>query len=143
MRRALFPGSFNPFTIGHLDIVHRGLDLFDEVIIAVGTNQDKPAADYEARLAQINTSITHDRVRVTCYTGLTADYCKEVDAQFILRGLRNAQDMEYEYAIAEANRHLTGIETVCLLAKGEHRFLSSSIVRDIDRNGGDTSNLLP
>lgn len=145
MKRALFPGSFDPITNGHYDIIKRGIDLFDEIIIAIGVNADKKYMfSLEDRQQFIEKAFKHeDKVKVMTYEGLTIDFCKKVDAQFILRGLRNPADFEFEKAIAHTNRKLSKIETVFLLTAADTSFISSSIVRDVIRNGGDYSVLVP
>ena len=117
MKRALFPGSFDPFTVGHLDIVERGVKIFDEIIIGIGKNSEKKYMfSLEQRLAFINTCFEHNtRISVAAYDGLTIDFCREIEAEFILRGVRNNGDFEFEKAIARTNRHLSDIETVFLL----------------------------
>ena len=145
MRRAIFPGSFDPLTLGHHDIIMRGITLFDELIIAVGINADKSYMfDLEQRLGFITQSfIDHPTIKVMTYEGLTVDFCEKVEADFILRGLRNPADFEFEKAIAHTNRKLSEIETVFLLTSSGKSYISSSIVRDVIRNGGDYSGLVP
>ncbi|WP_111684427.1 pantetheine-phosphate adenylyltransferase [Winogradskyella tangerina] len=145
MKRAIFPGSFDPITLGHYDIIKRGVKLFDEVIVAIGINADKKYMfTLEERKKFIEDAFKHQpKVKVTTYSGLTVDYCKEVDAKFILRGLRNPADFEFEKAIAHTNRKLSKIETVFLLTASKTSFISSSIVRDVIRNNGDYSVLVP
>jgi len=145
MRRAIFPGSFDPLTLGHHDIIKRGITLFDEVIIAIGVNADKKYMfSLEERMHFISEAFKDEpKIKVQTYKGLTVDFCKEVDADFILRGLRNPADFEFEKAIAHTNRSLTEIETVFLLTSSGKSFISSSIVRDVIRNGGDYSGLVP
>jgi len=145
MKRALFPGSFDPITNGHYDIIKRGIKLFDEVIIAIGVNADKKYMfSLEERKAFIENAFKdHKKIKVTTYQGLTTDFCKKVDAQFILRGLRNPADFEFEKAIAHTNRKLSKIETVFLLTAAQTSFISSSIVRDVIRNHGDYTQLVP
>ena len=145
MKRATFPGSFDPITLGHTDIINRALPLFDEIIIAVGINADKKYMfSMEERLNFIKESyIDIPKVKVETYSGLTIDFCKKIDADFILRGLRNPADFEFEKAIAQTNRKLSKIETVFLLTSSDTSFISSSIVRDVLRNGGDISSLVP
>lgn len=145
MKRAIFPGSFDPITIGHVDIIHRGLNIFDEIIIAIGINSDKK---YMFPLNQRKSFIedtfkNESKVKVMTYEGLTVNFCKKVDAQFILRGLRNPADFEFEKAIAHTNQLLSGIETVFLLTEAKTAFISSSIVRDVIINHGDYSLLVP
>lgn len=142
MRKALFAGSFNPFTVGHADIVKRGLELFDEVVIAIGENQDKPSADIQERLQAIRDVYKDEpRVQVEVYHSLTVDFAREIGACALLRGVRTAQDFEYERQMADANRALAGIETVVLFSLPELGFVSSSLVRDLKKHGADTSAL--
>ena len=145
MKRAVFPGSFDPITLGHTDIINRALPLFDEIIIAVGINTDKKYMfSLEERLTFIKESfINIPKIKVRSYSGLTIDFCKKTNADFILRGLRNPADFEFEKAIAQTNRKLSKIETVFLLTSSDTSFISSSIVRDVLRNGGDISSLVP
>jgi len=145
MKRALFPGSFDPITNGHYDIIKRGMKLFDEVIIAIGVNADKKYMfSLEQRKKFIEDAFEGKaKVRVETYQGLTTDFCKKMDAEFILRGLRNPADFEFEKAIAHTNRKLTKIETVFLLTAARTSFISSSIVRDVIRNNGDYTKLVP
>ena len=145
MKRAVFPGSFDPITLGHVDIIKRAIPLFDEIVIAIGINADKKYMySPEERQAFIEeVFIDEPKIKTETYTGLTVDYCKKIDASFILRGLRNPADFEFEKAIAQTNRKLSGIETVFLLTSAETSFISSSIVRDILRNNGDVSVLVP
>lgn len=145
MRRALFPGSFDPITLGHYDIIKRAIHLFDEIIVAIGVNNDKKYMfSVEQRKKFIEqTLINMPKVKVTTYQGLTVDYCKKIKAGFILRGLRNPADFEFEKAIAHTNRTLSKIETVFLLTSSRTSFISSSIVRDVIRNHGDYTVLVP
>ncbi|MFK5878782.1 MAG: pantetheine-phosphate adenylyltransferase [Flavobacteriaceae bacterium] len=145
MKRAVFPGSFDPITLGHVDIIKRAIPLFDEIIIAIGINADKKYMySPEQRQAFIEEVFSDEaKIKTETYKGLTVDYCKKIDATFILRGLRNPADFEFEKAIAQTNRKLSGIETVFLLTSAETSFISSSIVRDILRNNGDVSVLVP
>ena len=145
MKRALFPGSFDPITLGHYDIITRALDLFDEIVVAIGVNSDKNYMfTVEQRKEFIEKAFADEpKVKVTTYQGLTVDFCKEIDAQFILRGLRNPADFEFEKAIAHTNRKLSQIETVFLLTAARTSFISSSIVRDVIRNHGDYTVLVP
>ncbi len=145
MRRAIFPGSFDPITLGHYDIIHRGISLFDELIIAIGINMEK---QYMFTLEERSHFITEafkgePKIKVHNYKGLTVDFCKKMHANFILRGLRNPADFEFEKAIAHTNRKLSEIETVFLLTSSGKSYISSSIVRDVIRNGGDYTGLVP
>lgn len=145
MRRAVFPGSFDPITNGHYDIILRALPLFDEIIVAIGINADKKYMfPLETRKKFIEQAFkAYPKIRVATYTGLTTDFCIENQAEFILRGLRNPADFEFEKAIAHTNRLLTSIETVFLLTAASTSFISSSIVRDVIRNSGDYTQLVP
>ncbi|NER18411.1 pantetheine-phosphate adenylyltransferase [Spongiivirga citrea] len=145
MRRAIFPGSFDPLTLGHYDIIKRGVQLFDEVVVAIGINANKKYMfSLEERKQFIEDAFKDfPKVKVVTYKGLTVDFCKEIDAQFILRGLRNPADFEFEKAIAHTNRKLSKIETVFLLTAAKTSFISSSIVRDVIRNNGDYTILVP
>ena len=143
---ALFPGSFDPFTIGHENIVRRAVSLFDEIIIAIGLNTNKKEYfPLEIRLAWITEVFQNSPgIKVMSYEGLTVDFCKSVGAGFLLRGLRTAADFEYERAIAQVNKTMdTEIESVFLLTTPEHTPVNSSIVRDILRQGGNARIFLP
>lgn len=146
-RIAVFPGSFDPITIGHLDIIERAVPLFDKIIVAIGTNSSKNYMfSLDERKEFIAQSVTkYDNVEVDVYEGLTVDYCREKDARFILRGLRNPADFEFEKAIAHTNRAITNhdIETIFLLTSSGKAYISSSIVRDVMRNGGNYTILVP
>jgi pantetheine-phosphate adenylyltransferase len=144
-RIALFPGTFDPFTIGHQSLVTRGLDLVDEVIIAIGIN-DKKLTHFslEARVKAIECLYQNEpRVSVLTYNSLTVDFATEVNAQFILRGIRTVNDFEYEKSIADVNRILSDIETFILFTLPEHTHISSSIVRELLRYGKDISQFVP
>lgn len=142
---AVFPGSFDPITLGHHDIIKRGVGLFDKVIVAIGVNADKKYMfPLEERQKFIEEAFKDEpKVSVVTYEGLTIDLCQKVGASFILRGLRNPADFEFEKAIAHTNRELSQIETVFLLTAAKTSFISSSIVRDVLRNGGDYTILVP
>ena len=145
MKKAIFPGSFDPITLGHFDIVNRGVTLFDEVIIAIGENSSK---DYMFSLEERkqfieNTFKDNPKVKIVSYSGLTTEFCKDIGVDFILRGLRNPADFEFEKAIAHTNRHLSSLETVFLLTSTQTSFISSSIVREIIRFKGDYKKLVP
>ena len=145
MKRAVFPGSFDPLTLGHFDIISRGLTLFDEIILAIGVNANKK---YMFSLEQrvqflLDTFEDEPKITVDTYEGLTVDYCIRNKVGFILRGLRNPADFEFEKAIAHTNRKLEKIETVFLLTSSGKSYISSSIVRDVIRNGGDYTVLVP
>jgi pantetheine-phosphate adenylyltransferase len=143
---AIFPGSFDPFTIGHESIVNRAQVLFDKIYIAVGFNAQKDALfSLEDRKGFINqVFVGNPKVEVVHFEGLTIDFCKSMGAGYILRGLRTAADFEYERAIAQVNKAMyEDIETVFLLTMPEHTPVNSSIVRDIIRHGGDVSKFIP
>ena len=145
MRKAVFPGSFDPITLGHQDIIKRSMPLFDEIVIAIGVNADKKYMfSLEERKRFIEETFKEEtKVSVITYEGLTIDLCHKIKAEFILRGLRNPADFEFEKAIAHTNRALSNIETIFLLTAAETSFISSSIVRDVIRNGGDYQKLVP
>ena len=140
---ALFAGSFNPFTIGHYDIASRALALCDRLVIAVGVNYDKDAAS-DNRVETIRRYFANDtRVEVMTYNELTTDLAREVGATVLIRGVRNARDLEYERDMAAANRELSGIETILLPARAEYEHISSSLVRELSHYGKDVSKYLP
>ena len=145
MKKAVFPGSFDPITLGHHDIISRALPLFDEIVIAIGINDAKKYMfTIEQRVQFIKDSFKNEpKITVSTYSGLTIDYCKDIGADYMLRGLRNPADFEFEKAIAITNRKLSGIDTLFLLTSAETSFISSSIVRDVLRNGGDYTILVP
>ena len=145
MRRAIFPGSFDPFTRGHYDIVMRGLELFDEIIIGIGHNNTKRSSfPLEQRIKDIQQTFSNEpRVQVEAYEGLTIDFATAHKAQCILRGVRSVQDFEYERNIAEANKQLCGIETVLLYTRPEYAHISSSLVRELYSYNKDITPYLP
>ena len=142
---AIFPGSFDPFTIGHASIVERGLPLFDEIVIGVGLNESKRALyPPSERVAAISRLYADEpRVRVESYDDLTIDFAHRVGARFILRGLRSVKDFEYERDIANMNHRLSGIETVLLFTEPHYSSVSSSVVRELIAFGKDVSDFLP
>ncbi len=143
---AVFPGSFDPFTVGHEGIVRRALELFDEIIIAVGANALKKSYYSLKTRKEMIAKVFSDesRVKVDHYEGLTVDYCVKKGAKYILRGLRTAADFEFERAIAQVNKALeSDVESVFLLTVPEHTPVTSTIVRDIIRSGGDASQFVP
>lgn len=143
---AIFPGSFDPFTVGHESVVRRAMHLFDKIIIAIGYNSNKPGFfPIETRIDWINqVFIKEDNITVDHYADLTVDYCTRQGAGYILRGLRTSADFEYERAIAQVNMRMQKeIESIFLLTTPEHTPVTSSIVRDIIRHGGDASQFLP
>ena len=147
MRIALFPGSFNPFTVGHKSIVDRAIPLFDRIIIAIGTNAEKSEADSDdlARRIRAIVSVYEDEpaVEVYAYEGLTSDFAAEMGAGFLLRGVRSVQDFEYERTLAVGNRRISGLETVLLYSLPEYSSISSSVVRELQSYGVDVSDFLP
>ena len=145
MKKAIFPGSFDPITIGHLDIVKRGIKIFDEIIIAIGNNTNKKymfSKEKRVELVQVTFS-AYDNIKIVSYEGLTVDFCKKNNIEFVIRGLRNPADFEFEKSIALTNREMTGIETIFFLTSPENSFISSSIVRDLIRNKGEYKLFIP
>ena len=145
-RIALFPGTFDPITIGHLDIINRSLSLFDKLVIGIGRNASKVAMFSEEQRLQWINEIFKDEAKVTAlvYEGLTVDCCKKINANFILRGIRYVNDFEYEKAIADMNRSLSpDIETIFLTCLPQYTSVASTLVRDVIRNGGDATAFLP
>ena len=144
-RIAIFPGSFDPFTVGHHSIVMRALPLFDKIVVAIGTNAAKYAMMSESRRVEALRELYADneKIEVISYEGLTVDAAKMCGAKFILRGVRMIQDFEYEKNLAEVNRSISGLETVLLYTLPEFGHISSSIVRELIRYGSDVSSLLP
>lgn len=145
-RIALFPGSFDPFTNGHYDVVMRGSQLFDELIIAIGNNTSKSRYIPVERMVAVISSLfqDHPTIRVQSYKGLTAEFAREVGANFLLRGLRNTTDFEYENTIAQANRHVfNNLETVFLITSPRLAAINSSIIREIHKFGGNVDEFIP
>jgi pantetheine-phosphate adenylyltransferase len=145
-RIALFPGSFDPFTVGHESLVHRALPLFEKIIIGVGYNQDKQYFfPLEKRLEWIKTLFKDEpKIEVMTYEGLTVSFCEHINAKYILRGLRTSADFEFERAVGQTNKAINSdIETVFLLTHPQHTFISISIVRDVYKHGGDIRAFLP
>ena len=145
MKRAIFPGTFDPFTIGHYSIVERGLTFFDEIVIGIGINQTKKTLfSIEKRIEIIQQAFVNEpRIKVLSYNSLTVDFALSVQADFVLRGLRSVGDFEYERTTADANRKLTGIETVILFTESKYSYISSTVVRDLISYGKDISIFLP
>ena len=145
MKRAVFPGSFDPLTLGHCDIIDRSINLFDEIIVGIGINSSKKCmfSLNERKKFIITHYINESKIKVMEYEGLTVDFCKQVSADFILRGLRNPADFEFEKAIAQTNHKLTEIDTVFFLTTAKNSYISSSIVREVIANNGDYTKLVP
>ena len=145
MKKAVFPGSFDPLTLGHCDIINKSIDLFDEIILAIGVNSTKESMfSLDERKQFINEEfLNQSKIKILTYQGLTVDFCKEINADFIVRGLRNPADFEFEKTIAQTNKKLTGIETVFFLTSPETAYISSSIVREIITNKGEYTKLVP
>lgn len=146
-RIALFPGSFDPFTKGHEDIVLRGLKVFDEIIIAIGYNSQKSSRYFpiEMMVERITKTFAgNDRIKVLTYSELTAELARKQGAKYLLRGLRNTTDFEYENSVSQVNRHLNSeLESVFLITSPQFASISSSIIREVHRYGGDVSSLIP
>jgi len=142
---ALFPGTFDPITIGHLSIINRALSLVDEVIVAIGVNQNKKTFfSLEKRISMMEELFAgNDKIKVSFYEGLTIDFAEKIGAEFILRGIRSIADFEYEKNIADINRQLSGIDTFILFTEPEHAHISSSIVRELLSYGKDVSQFVP
>tara|TARA_B100000767_G_scaffold85828_1_gene82513 strand:- start:612 stop:1073 length:462 start_codon:yes stop_codon:yes gene_type:complete len=143
---AVFPGSFSPFTLGHQYVINRAIALFDKIIIAVGSNSSKEYYFTEEQRIQWMEDIFKDepKVEIRKYEGLTVDLCKSIGANFILRGLRNSKDFNYEKEIAQVNQTLNEeIETIFIITSSEYSHISSTLVREVARNGGDISKFVP
>ena len=146
MRICLFPGTFDPLTLGHVDIINRSLNLFDKIVVGIGINASKaPMFSGEQRLLWVREIYKDEpKVEGALYEGLTVNFCRLIGAKFILRGIRYVSDFEYEKTIADANRTLdSNIETIFLTGEPKYTSVASTIVRDIIRNGGDASHFLP
>jgi pantetheine-phosphate adenylyltransferase len=145
MKTAVFPGSFAPVTLGHVDIINRGLPLFDEIILAIGINSDKKYMfSLEDRVRFLEETFKDEpKIKVMTYKGMTVDFCKSQNAGFILRGLRNAIDLEFEKTIGQTNYKLSGVETVFFITSSGKSHISSTVVRDVIRNGGDYQFMVP
>jgi len=145
MKKFVFPGSFDPITLGHQDIIERALPLCDSLVIAVGENSDKKYMfSLQDRVEFIsNTFKNEPKISIKTYQGLTVNFCRKVEATAILRGLRNPADFEFEKSIAQVNQRLTGIDTLFLLTSADHSYISSGIVREIMNHNGDYSSLVP
>ncbi len=145
MRLAVFPGTFDPVTNGHLDVIRRGAALFDRLAVAVGDNPAKAALLDQQERAQIVRTVTADldNVEVRTFTGLTVDFARSFGATAILRGIRNSSDLQFEYQVAMTNRVVAGIETVFIITSTEWAFTSSSLIKQIAQMGGDVSAMVP
>lgn len=146
MKIAVFPGSFDPITLGHVDIIKRSLKLFDKIIIGIGENKDKKYMFSSAKRTEFvyETFQNEKNIVVIPYEGLTVNFCKKNDAKFIIRGLRNPADFGFEKSIALTNRKINNdVETVFVLTSKEYSFISSSIVRDLIKNNGDFKLFIP
>lgn len=146
MKTALFPGSFDPITIAHVDILKRALPLFDKVVVGIGLNSAKQSFLSASQREEIVKSVFagYDKIEVQLYEGLTVDFCKKINAQYMIRGVRSVGDFEYEKAIAQINQSMMPeMETIILLSKPEYSAISSTIVRDILRHHGDVRQFLP
>ena len=146
MKIAVFPGSFDPITSGHVDLINRALPLFDKIVIAIGVNSQKNYLfDLEQRMQWLNDCFAEeDKIEVNSFKGLTVNFCKEIGANYLIRGLRNASDFDYEKTISQLN-HIIGddLETVFLISQPEYSHISSTIVREIIKGKGDISTFLP
>tara|TARA_B100001027_G_scaffold161310_1_gene114047 strand:- start:1922 stop:2374 length:453 start_codon:yes stop_codon:yes gene_type:complete len=145
MKKAVFPGSFDPITIGHVDIITRSMNVFEEIIIAVGDNKNKRYMFPKEKRVEFvkQTFVNFDTIKIESYDGLTVDFCKKNNTDFLIRGLRNLADFEFEKSIALTNREMTDVDTVFFLTSPEKSFISSSIVRDLIRNNGDYKLFIP
>ncbi|NQU76360.1 MAG: pantetheine-phosphate adenylyltransferase [Planctomycetes bacterium] len=144
-RIAVFPGAFDPVTNGHMDVIIRGRELFDELVVAVGHNPQKQDLFTPAQRVEMlrGLVVKFSNVRVDSYTGLTVDYAKKVGATVILRGIRNAGDLQFELQMAQTNREVAGIDTVFIMTDARYAFISSSLIKQVAAMGGDVSSLVP
>jgi pantetheine-phosphate adenylyltransferase len=143
---ALFPGSFDPITVAHIDILKRALPLFDEVVVGIGLNNTKQGFISTAKKEEMLQLVFHHepKIKVATYEGLTVEYCKQIGAQYMIRGIRSASDFEYEKAISQMNQSMhPDIESVFIISRPGYSAISSTIVRDILRNGGNISQFVP
>ena len=145
MKKAVFPGSFDPLTLGHTDIIDRALPLFDEIILAIGTNSSKKYMfSLEERLHFLKETYKDEpKITVETYKGLTVDFCKSQEAKFILRGLRNGQDLEFEKAIGQTNYKMSGIDSIFFISSSGLAHISSTVVRDVMHHGGNYEFMVP
>jgi pantetheine-phosphate adenylyltransferase len=145
MKKAVFPGSFDPVTMGHVDVIERGLPLFDEIILAIGVNADKKYMfSLEERVNFLEKTFQNEpKISVMTYEGMTVDFCQEQNAGFILRGLRNATDFDFEKVIGQTNYKMAGIETIFFITSSGKSHISSTVVRDVIRNKGDYGFMVP
>ncbi|MEO1514244.1 MAG: pantetheine-phosphate adenylyltransferase [Bacteroidota bacterium] len=146
MNKAVFPGSFDPITVGHVDLVRRAMPLFDEIIVAIGVNSQKNYLfSLEQRIQWLEEVFAdHPQIRVDSFKGLTANYCEQVGAKYLIRGLRQASDFDYEKTISQLNSAINeDLETLFLISKPEFSHISSTIVREIIKGGGDASRFIP
>ena len=146
MKIAVFPGSFDPITVGHVELVKRAVPLFDRIVVAVGVNSQKSYLfDLEQRMSWLrDVFVDEERITVDSFEGLTAHYCKRIGARYLLRGLRNASDFDYEKTISQLNEIVgEGLETIFLISQPSYSHISSTIVREIIKGGGDARPFLP
>jgi pantetheine-phosphate adenylyltransferase len=145
MNIAVFAGTFDPFTIGHQDIVNRAMPLFDKIVIAIGDNENKtPLFSLVDRIQMINKPfINNEKIVIETYTGLTGEFCKKIDAQYLIRGIRNSIDFQYENDLAQINKEIFDLETVFFVAIPTLSYISSSLVREIFKNKGNYQHYLP
>ena len=145
MKKAVFPGSFDPVTLGHVDIIERGLPLFDEIILAIGVNADKKYMfSLEERMKFLEDTFKEEpKIKVMTYTGMTVDFCRAQSSGFILRGLRNSADFDFEKVIGQTNFKMSGVETVFFITSSGKSHISSTVVRDVIRNNGDYAFMVP